>query len=340
MFDRYTEAARLTIFSAQREAERFGSNHIKPEHLLLGILRDEALSPYLLEPATLNEIRRQIEEKGSQKQERSPAGNPPLSEESKRVLMRAAEEGDLLQDKSIGNEHLLLGVLTQANCFVAELLEENGVTLATVQGRVAALRKDPFLVVSLGPPNFAPDPIWTELGIPEGYAYPQLLFNPPSQTLILQVRGQSSKVFRPTRLYIKHKDASKYELLGQPEEMTSYESPVTSLKQPLLAFSVNSWQERDGDVSGDWEEVQVIDIETRALKYSANKGTLTLPEGFNSWWISDLLGLADDGSQLHVTAGLCHIEGAKQTRIHYVIAVLDLKAQRLDPISVLRGTFF
>ncbi len=41
MFERYTEKARRTIFFARYEASQFGSQHIEPEHLLLGLLRED-----------------------------------------------------------------------------------------------------------------------------------------------------------------------------------------------------------------------------------------------------------------------------------------------------------
>ena len=40
MFERYTEAARRSIFFARYEASQYGSPHIDTEHLLLGMLRD------------------------------------------------------------------------------------------------------------------------------------------------------------------------------------------------------------------------------------------------------------------------------------------------------------
>ncbi|MBV8774893.1 MAG: hypothetical protein JO166_21550, partial [Deltaproteobacteria bacterium] len=41
MFERYTEKARRTIFFGRYEASQFGSACIEPEHLLLGLLRED-----------------------------------------------------------------------------------------------------------------------------------------------------------------------------------------------------------------------------------------------------------------------------------------------------------
>jgi hypothetical protein len=41
MFERYTEKARCVIFFARYAASQFGSPYIEPEHLLLGLLRED-----------------------------------------------------------------------------------------------------------------------------------------------------------------------------------------------------------------------------------------------------------------------------------------------------------
>jgi ATP-dependent Clp protease ATP-binding subunit ClpC len=48
MFDRYTEKARCVIFFARYEASQFGAPAIEPEHLLLGLLKEDKqlVSPF------------------------------------------------------------------------------------------------------------------------------------------------------------------------------------------------------------------------------------------------------------------------------------------------------
>jgi ATP-dependent Clp protease ATP-binding subunit ClpC len=41
MFERYTEKARRVVFFARYEAGQFGSQAIEPEHILLGLLRED-----------------------------------------------------------------------------------------------------------------------------------------------------------------------------------------------------------------------------------------------------------------------------------------------------------
>src|SRR5205823_11382235 len=117
--------------------------------------------------------------------------------------------------------------------------------------------------------------------------------------MILELQGLGDiSNWRPTRLYLKHKDAAKYTQIGSPDETTSYESPVTSLKQPLLAFNVMTWRKDESGVGGDWKEVQVVDLRTGTVQNSIKRGEVILPEGFEQCSIGDLLAMSDDGGQI------------------------------------------
>jgi len=64
MFERYTEKARRVIFFARYEASQFGAPAIEPEHLLLGLMReDKTLTGRFFPRAqiTIESIRREIE---------------------------------------------------------------------------------------------------------------------------------------------------------------------------------------------------------------------------------------------------------------------------------------
>jgi ATP-dependent Clp protease ATP-binding subunit ClpA len=135
MFERYTEKARRVIFFARLEASRFGSPYIETEHLLLGLLReDKALSNrFLRSHASVESIRKQIEDHTMPGDKVSTSVDLPLSNESKRVLGYAAEEAGRLGQKHIGTEHLLLGLLREEQCFAAQILQERGLRLAQIR---------------------------------------------------------------------------------------------------------------------------------------------------------------------------------------------------------------
>ena len=60
----------------------------------------------------------------------------PLSHACKRVLAYGAEESERLKHKHIGTDHLLLGLLREEECFAAQLLRKQGLTLDSVREQV------------------------------------------------------------------------------------------------------------------------------------------------------------------------------------------------------------
>jgi len=138
MFERYTEKARRTIFFARYEASQFGSPCIETEYLLLGLLReDKALANRFLRSHTAVEsIRKQIEAHTVTREKVPTSMDLPLSHECRRVLAYAAEESERLNHQHIGTDHLLLALLRAEECFAAQLLREQGLTLNSVRDEV------------------------------------------------------------------------------------------------------------------------------------------------------------------------------------------------------------
>src|SRR5919201_1552820 len=140
MFERYTEKARRVIFFARYEASQFGAPAIEPEHLLLGLMReDKTLTARFLARAqtSLEAIRKEIEGRAPLREKISTSVELPLAPETKRVLAYAHEESDRLQHRHIGTEHLLLGLLREDRSMAAEILYERGLRLNSVRDSLA-----------------------------------------------------------------------------------------------------------------------------------------------------------------------------------------------------------
>jgi len=139
MFELYTEKARRVIFFARYEASQFGSPYIETEHLLLGLLREDKGVAYLFlhSHASLEAIRKKIEQHTIIRKKTSTSVDLPLSNQSKRVLAYAGEEAERLAHKQIGTEHLFLGMLREEGSFAARLLTDAGVTLEDARLRMA-----------------------------------------------------------------------------------------------------------------------------------------------------------------------------------------------------------
>jgi len=140
MFERYTEKARRVIFFARYEASQFGAPAIEPEHLLLGLMReDKTLTGRFFPRAqiTIEAIRREIESRTLLRERIPTSVELPLAPETKRVLHYSHEESDRLQHRHIGTEHLLLGLLREERSMAAQILFERGLRLAAVRDEIA-----------------------------------------------------------------------------------------------------------------------------------------------------------------------------------------------------------
>lgn len=137
MFERYTERSRRVIFFARYEALQYGSQVIAPEHILLGLMReDKTLSARFLpfrHTMTVDTIRRDIEERITLRDRIPQSSELHLSPATKQILFYANEESRQLKNRHIGPEHLLLGIVREEKSIAAEILLGYGLRAADVR---------------------------------------------------------------------------------------------------------------------------------------------------------------------------------------------------------------
>ena len=142
MWQRFTERARKAVFYAQEEALELGENLVGPEHLLLGLVReDDNMAARILGRLGV--------EPGAVRQKvlaRLEPGEPGTGEDlrltpaAKQVVDWAYEEARHLLDNSIDAEHLLLGMLREPVGIVPEALASLGVTPEGVREQLQQMR--------------------------------------------------------------------------------------------------------------------------------------------------------------------------------------------------------
>jgi ATP-dependent Clp protease ATP-binding subunit ClpC len=141
MFERYTERARRVIFFARYEALQYGSQVIAPEHILLGLMReDKTISARYFafrHNLTVDAVRREVEERIVLRDRIPQSAELHLAAETKKILFFASEESRQLKNRHIGPEHLLLGVIRQENSIAAEILFGLGLRIQDVRDEVA-----------------------------------------------------------------------------------------------------------------------------------------------------------------------------------------------------------
>lgn len=141
MFERFTERARRVVVLAQEEARLLNHDYIGTEHLLLGLIHEgEGVAARALESldVSLDRVRADVEGiigRGSS----APGGSIAFTPRSKKVLELSLREARELGHDYIGTEHILLGMVREAEGVGAQVLHHMDVSLDRVRTRVAEL---------------------------------------------------------------------------------------------------------------------------------------------------------------------------------------------------------
>ncbi len=141
MFERFTEPARRVLVLAQEEARLLGHSFIGTEHLLLGILREnagvatEALAIFDIQ---LSAAREMVQETIGLSVT-SASGSPPFTPRAKKVLELSLRAALQLGANDIGPEHLLLGLVDEGAGVAAQVLTNLGASPDAVRRRVVEL---------------------------------------------------------------------------------------------------------------------------------------------------------------------------------------------------------
>ncbi|CAN5462880.1 ATP-dependent protease ATP-binding subunit ClpC [soil metagenome] len=137
MFERYTERSRRVIFFARYEALQYGSQVIAPEHILLGLMREDKTLSARFFPfrhvLTVDSIRRDVEERIVLRDRIPQSSELHLSPATKQILFYANDESRQLKNRHIGPEHLLLGIVREEKSVAAEILFGYGLRLNDVR---------------------------------------------------------------------------------------------------------------------------------------------------------------------------------------------------------------
>ena len=140
MFERYTERARRVIFFARYEALQYGSPNIAPEHILLGLMREDKTISARFFPfrhtLTVDTVRREVEERIVLRDRIPQSAELHLAPETKKILFFANDESRVLKNRHIGPEHILLGLVRQENSIAAEILFAYGLRVKEVRDEI------------------------------------------------------------------------------------------------------------------------------------------------------------------------------------------------------------
>jgi ATP-dependent Clp protease ATP-binding subunit ClpC len=134
------DADRIVRHVAQQIAYECGLDYVGTEHVLMAIARHPGgLGHRVLREFGLGEvaIRAAVEELAQRdKDDTWVFGRLPGSPHYRNVVALAIDEATQLESKTIGSEHLLLGLLREQGSMAQRVLERGGVTLANCREKI------------------------------------------------------------------------------------------------------------------------------------------------------------------------------------------------------------
>ncbi len=142
MFNRFTERAKKIIFLAREEARRLDHDYLGTEHILLGLIREgEGIGAAALQNLAIDlaQVRAEVEKAVGRGGGTLFIGQIPFTPRAKKVLELAVTEARNLGHNYIGTEHLLLGLIREAEGVAAQILTSLGADLGKVREEVSNL---------------------------------------------------------------------------------------------------------------------------------------------------------------------------------------------------------
>src|SRR5207247_4269077 len=115
----------------QEAAQTYGEGYVSTEHLLLGLTRDaDNMASRVMERlgASMDLAKAEVEKQLGRGDAR-PSQDMTLTPRAKRVIDLAYDEARNLNNNYIGTEHLLLGLIREADGLAGRILNEMGVLL-------------------------------------------------------------------------------------------------------------------------------------------------------------------------------------------------------------------
>ena len=144
MWQRFTERARKAVFYAQEEAGKWNQNFVGPEHLLLGLVReDDSFTARILDRigVSRDQIRSEVQKHLSPGTD-GQGKDLMLTPGAKQVIDLAYDEAKKLKNPYIGGEHLLLGLIAEQEGLAARVLIGLGMMLETTREQVKKSQED------------------------------------------------------------------------------------------------------------------------------------------------------------------------------------------------------
>ena len=145
IFDRLTMTARRALFFSRYESAEQGRLSIRPEHVLLGVIRADGRSSrdlWKTANVTLDEARAAVVDPNEPRDAVVEPVQIPFQEATKALFTAAAQEADRLGHTRIATAHVVLALMREDGA-ASSFLRNRGITLETARA-AAAMAESPL----------------------------------------------------------------------------------------------------------------------------------------------------------------------------------------------------
>jgi ATP-dependent Clp protease ATP-binding subunit ClpC len=136
MFERFSDHCRKAMAHANHESVRLNHQYIDPGHILLGLIKEgNGTGANVLRKLNVDLPALALDVEKLLKRDPDMAGTGKLQQTAmaKKVMECAIEEARLANQRYVGTEHLLLGLLGVSDGIAATVLTGRGLTLTQVR---------------------------------------------------------------------------------------------------------------------------------------------------------------------------------------------------------------
>jgi len=145
LFDRFTMALRQALFFSRYESATLGRLRIRPEHVLLGIIRGDGRSSrdlWKTTGVTLEQARAAVVVPDEPREAIVEPVQIPFQDATKALFTAAAEEADRLGHAQVSTAHVVLALLREEGA-ASSFLRSRGITVEAARA-AAAMAESPL----------------------------------------------------------------------------------------------------------------------------------------------------------------------------------------------------
>ncbi len=145
MHERFSDRARHAMALANIEASKLRHDYLAPAHLMLGLIAEGACvatEALRLLDVDVERVRDEVRAQMSEGANGGEVGRRAHSQALKDVISMAIQEARRLQHRYVGTEHLILGLLAQADSIPSKVLRGLGLEMSTVREKALAMLRD------------------------------------------------------------------------------------------------------------------------------------------------------------------------------------------------------